>query len=409
MENKRAPEIRFAGFSGEWEKLKLEELIEISSAARVHKNEWTTSGVRFFRSSDVISNYHGTKNTPAFISYSLYEELSNKSGLVQPGDILVTGGGTIGVPYLITDRNPLYFKDADILWLKSANKINGYFLYFYFLTSQLQKYISSITHIGTISHYTITQAKDTPIILPEIVEQTKIGEFLNQLNEFLDIQQQELETLKQLKQGFLQRFFSKDLRFKDKEGSLRTERKYFKLGELVDIYKGKSLGKKDIAQEGVNSCILYGELFTRYKETIRSIHQKTNREEGFLTEFGDILMPTSDVTPEGLATASCLLVDDVYVGGDIIVLRPNKEIDSVFLSYQINYFKKDIIRKVTGTSVKHIYPKDVVELEYNIPPIDEQKRIGSFLMKIDKAIALHEQELDTLKETKKAFLQKMFV
>mgnify|MGYP005611156635 CR=1 FL=1 len=59
MKNKLTPEIRFMEFNGEWEERKLGDLIKISSAARVHKNEWTTSGVRFFRSSDVVSSFYG--------------------------------------------------------------------------------------------------------------------------------------------------------------------------------------------------------------------------------------------------------------------------------------------------------------------------------------------------------------
>ncbi|MCY8147738.1 restriction endonuclease subunit S [Bacillus inaquosorum] len=206
-EGESVPEVRFPGFTGDWEQRKLGELIEISSAARVHKNEWTTSGVRFFRSSDVVSKFNGKENIPAFISFSLYDELSKKSGLVQPGDILVTGGGSIGIPYLVADQEPLYFKDADLIWLKSANKIDGNFLYSYFVTPQLRKYISSITHIGTISHYTIEQAKDTPIILPEQVEQTLIGNFFKQLNDTITLHQRELDALKETKKAFLQKMF----------------------------------------------------------------------------------------------------------------------------------------------------------------------------------------------------------
>ncbi|WP_103945401.1 hypothetical protein [Bacillus sp. ok061] len=153
--NKKIPEIRFKGFNDEWISNNLGDMIDISSASRVHKDEWTSEGIPFFRSSDVISKYMRKYNTPAFISDTLYQELSKKSGKMKVGDLLVTGGGTIGVPYLIENEDPLYFKDADLIWLKNAGVIDGRFLYNFYISPQTRRYISSITHIGTISHYTI--------------------------------------------------------------------------------------------------------------------------------------------------------------------------------------------------------------------------------------------------------------
>lgn len=201
------PEIRFKGFEGAWEEKTLGDLFGITSASRVHKHEWRESGVPFFRSSDVVSDYKGQENTKAFISFELYEELAKKSGCVQKNDILVTGGGSIGIPYLVKSNEPLYFKDADLLWLKNSDNMNGYFLYTFFSTSIFRSYVSSITHIGTISHYTIEQAKATPIKVPKREEQDKIGEYLTNLDNLLTLHQGELGKLKNLKKAMLEKMF----------------------------------------------------------------------------------------------------------------------------------------------------------------------------------------------------------
>jgi len=206
-EEEREPKRRFAGFTDKWEQHKLGDLMEISSASRVHKNEWTESGVPFFRSSDVVSEFKGTENNKAFISQSLFEKLSIKSGRVKKGDVLVTGGGSIGIPYLVKNDNPLYFKDADLLWLKSSETINGTFLYTFFTTSYFRNYVNSITHIGTISHYTIEQAKVTPIRIPTKEEQTKIGEFFKLLDETIALHQRKLEKLQNIKNAYLNEMF----------------------------------------------------------------------------------------------------------------------------------------------------------------------------------------------------------
>ena len=67
------PALRFPEFEGAWEDTKLGELMKISSASRVLKDEWTEDGVPFFRSSDVVSIYKGTENKKAFISKDLFE------------------------------------------------------------------------------------------------------------------------------------------------------------------------------------------------------------------------------------------------------------------------------------------------------------------------------------------------
>lgn len=201
------PEIRFKGFTEKWERRALGEVIEISSAARVHKNEWTQAGVPFFRSSDVVAAYNGKTNSKAFISVELYQELTKLIGRVQRNDILVTGGGSIGIPYLVESDDPLYFKDADLLWFKKSENISGRFLYTFLTTKVFRCYIQSITHIGTISHYTIEQAKSTPIKLPSLDEQNEIEEFFNHLDSLITLQQRELDKLKNIKKACLEKMF----------------------------------------------------------------------------------------------------------------------------------------------------------------------------------------------------------
>ena len=128
------PEIRFAGFTDAWEQRKFSELTEIRSASRVHKDEWQSSGVPFYRSSDVMAALNGTENEKAFISEELYEKLSAVSGKLEKGDVLVTGGGSVGKPYIVPNNEPLYTKDADLLWIKNNENLDPYFVYTFFFS-----------------------------------------------------------------------------------------------------------------------------------------------------------------------------------------------------------------------------------------------------------------------------------
>lgn len=201
------PEIRLKGFNEDWHVQCIGDFTRVGSGARVHKEEWTSSGVPFFRSSDVVSSYKGNDNSKAYISFSLFEKLIQISGRLEKDDLLITGGGSIGIPYLVQNDEPLYSKDADLIWIKKSSKFNSQYLYTFFSTSYFRSFIASISHIGTIAHYTIEQVKATPICLPSIEEQVQIGNFFKQLDGTLALQQQQLQNLKNLKQAFLEKMF----------------------------------------------------------------------------------------------------------------------------------------------------------------------------------------------------------
>ena len=198
------PEIRFPGFTDAWEQRKVGTFASVLSASRVHKDEWRTEGVPFYRSSDVVSAFKGNDNERAFISTELYEELIKSSGRLEKGDILITGGGSIGIPYIVPNNEPLYSKDADLIWIKKSAEHDSQYLYTYFTSQGFREYISSISHVGTIAHYTIEQVKDTPVLLPSVAEQSAIGLFFSQLDTLITLHQREAEAWKTKKKALAQ-------------------------------------------------------------------------------------------------------------------------------------------------------------------------------------------------------------
>jgi type I restriction enzyme S subunit len=181
------------------------------------------------------------------------------------------------------------------------------------------------------------------------------------------------------------------------------------VSEMCEVFRGSSLSKSDLEDYGTEPCIHYGELFTKYNEVISEVYSKTNKINGFRSEVGDVLMPSSDVTPTGLAKASAIMLDNVILGGDMNILRPEENINSIFLSYLLNRSKKEIIKLVSGTTVKHIYPSQIVTCRLPIIRNSaEQKRIASCLSSLDEVITAENQKLEVLKEHKKGLLQNLF-
>ena len=160
---------------------KIGDLTKVFSCPRVFRNQWKKSGIPFWRSSDVMSYHNGVKNPrgEVYISQSLYLELSRKSERIEKGDLLVTGGGSIGMPYLKMDDNPLFVKDADLICIKRCDSFIPSYLYHFFFTTEFRTYLKKITHDATIAHYTINQIKDTPIPIPPLSEQQRIVSILD--------------------------------------------------------------------------------------------------------------------------------------------------------------------------------------------------------------------------------------
>ncbi|MBB1389835.1 restriction endonuclease subunit S [Shewanella sp. SG44-6] len=202
------PEIRFKGFSGDWEEQLLGNKMTVTSVKRILQSDWTTSGVRFLRARDIVSSYKNEE--PAdylYIAREKYEQYSQLSGKVEVGDLLVTGVGTIGVPMLITNEDPVYFKDGNIIWFKNENAINGLFLFYSFVGKQIKTYIKHSAGTGTVGTYTINSGKNTPIKLPKSEEQTAIGNYFQKLDTLINQHQQQITKLNNIKQACLNKMF----------------------------------------------------------------------------------------------------------------------------------------------------------------------------------------------------------
>ena len=177
-------------YTSSWEQRKLGDMMNVTSVKRIHQSDWTDSGVRFLRARDIVA---AAKNEEPddylYISKEKYEEYSALSGKVGVSDLLVTGVGTIGVPYLVRNLEPLYFKDGNIIWFQNSDKIDGKFLFYSFSAEQIQGFINESAGIGTVGTYTIESGKKTPISLPNQIEQAKVGEFFQQLDNLITLHQ----------------------------------------------------------------------------------------------------------------------------------------------------------------------------------------------------------------------------
>ena len=412
----RSPKIRFKGYSEDWEQRKLGEITELKSASRVHKDEWTSNGVPFYRSSDVMAAINGTENEKAFISEELYEKLSKVSGKLEEGDILVTGGGSVGNPYIVPDNKPLYTKDADLLWIKNKGKFHPYFLYEFFFSPTFRNYLGSISHVGTIAHYTITQLSETPICLPSFEEQKEVGEYFQSLDNLITLHQRKCEQTQKLKKYMLQKMFPQDktnvpkIRFDGFTDAWEQR----KLGEITELKSASRVHKDEWTSNGVpfyrSSDVMAAINGTENEKAFISeeLYEKLSKVSGKLEE-GDIL-----VTGGGSVGNPYIVPDNkpLYTkDADLLWIKNKGKFHPYFL---YEFFFSPTFRNYLGSishvgTIAHYTITQLSETPICLPSFEEQKEVGEYFQSLDHLITLHQQKCDQLQSIKKYMLQNMFV
>ena len=397
--NMNVPKLRFSEFGGDWEEKKLGDIGKVSMCKRIMKDETTLVGeIPFYK----IGTFG--KEADAYIDKELYENYKNKYSFPKKGDILISASGTIGRT-VVYNGLPAYFQDSNIVWIdNNDNLVKNFFLLYCYENTKWN------TEDTTIARLYNENLRNVKIIIPLKKEQEKIASFLSSIDTKIEQLTKKESLLQEYKKGVMQKIFNQEIRFKADDGSEFCDWEEKKLDNIAKFSKGKGISKSDIVENGNLECIRYGELYTKYKETITDIYSKTNldKKDLILSEYGDVIIPASGETQIDIATASCVLKDNIALSGDLNIIKTKE--DGVFLSYYLNNKKKlDIAKLSQGISVVHLYSSQLKLLILNLPCLKEQTKIANFLSSIDKKIESTKKELEKTKEFKKALLQQMFV
>lgn len=179
------------------------------------------------------------------------------------------------------------------------------------------------------------------------------------------------------------------------------------MSDIADLSKGIGISKDQLSADG-EPCILYGELYTKYKsETIKEVISKTNIDNTKLvkSKANDVIIPCSGETAEEIATARCVLKDDVLLGGDLNIIRLHGY-DGSFMSYQLNGKRKyDIAKVAQGVSVVHLYGEHLKNIKTINPGLNEQKKIANLLSLLDERISTQNKIIEDLKKLKSAIIE----
>ncbi|WP_158509025.1 restriction endonuclease subunit S [Sulfurospirillum cavolei] len=408
---KNIPKVRFPEFrdTPAWEEKKLGEIstyVDYRGRAPIK----TEIGYFLVTAKNIKKGFIDYNCSKEYVAEDDYLNVMSK-GLPEIGDILFTTEAPLGNVALVDNKNIALAQR--VIKFRNKEMLSNIYLLQYMLSDVFQKAIFCKSIGSTVQGISGKELQQIKLLIPSLKEQQKIAECLSSLDALILAQSSKVEALKAHKKALMQQLFPAEgettprLRFPQFQNASEWEKK--PLENFFDFLRGSLLSKADIVQNGVSKCIHYGELFTIYKEKISEIKSSTNLENGQFSQNGDILMPSSDVTPEGLATASAIFETGVIIGGDVNLLRPKNQINSLYISYLLNFSKKEIMKLVTGTTVKHIYNKDIAKLEIRIPQqLEEQQKIADCLSSLDALILAQSSKVEALKQHKKALMQQLF-
>jgi len=183
-----------------------------------------------------------------------------------------------------------------------------------------------------------------------------------------------------------------------------------KLESVASFSKGHGYSKSDLRDDGT-PIILYGRLYTKYETSISEVDTFVDAKSGSVySKGGEVIIPASGETAEDIARAAIVKDAGVLLGGDLNVITPDSNVDSVFLALSISNGnpQKELAKKAQGKSVVHIHNEEIKELIISFPKQDEQKQISTYFANLDNLITLHQRKLNNVKKLKSGLLQKMF-
>ena len=192
-----------------WRVLPMSKICSVGSSKRIYQSEQSSSGVPFWRISDLTSLITtGTVTPELYIPEERYKELKTQGQVPAPGDILITSRGTLGQCYIVKVNDRFYFQDGMISWLSGyMDGVTPLYISYLFTMPGFRKQIDSMQAGSTVAYLSITMIKKLKVMLPDIESQQQFASFVSKTEKTKTTISRSLEKMETLKKALMQEYF----------------------------------------------------------------------------------------------------------------------------------------------------------------------------------------------------------
>lgn len=396
---KNVPELRFAGFDGEWEEKKFSEKFNTTipknslSRDKLTNEPTKIKNIHYGDIHKVFNNYVNSSND--FIPYIIDDDIPYyERYLLHDGDIVFADAAednTAGkcVELDIDDNSNIV---AGLHTIPARpNQSGKYFFGFYLNSSSFHNKIIPLLEGTKVSSISKTNLNTLSVVVPEIDEQEKIGSLFKKISALIEKQEDKVSKIEDFKKSMLQKTFPKkgelvpEIRFK----GFTENWEIVKLGHTGELSAGGDIDKSKIQKGGNYPVIANGD--------------SNSGIVGYYDDEFKIQGPAITISARGnIGTATYRNYNFTPVVR-LITLKTNN--NYYFMTTLINTI--NIINESTGVSQLTI--PQIGSYKIKIPSLPEQEKIGNFFKNLDAQIETEKKLLDSYKMMKKSLLQKMFV
>lgn len=409
-EIRKAPELRFAGFTDAWKQRKVGGIASETyggGTPSTSNDEYWNGSVPWIQSSDLTE--HQVSGVMPRKQISKAGLMSSAAKIVPENSLAIitrVGVGKLAVmPFS-------YATSQDFLSL--SNLKTDVWFSAYLLYKKLQSELNSVQ--GTsIKGITKDELLAKVVSVPELKEQVAIGTFFKELDKLITLHQRKVDKLVIIKKSMLQKMFPNngfnvpEIRFAGFTDAWEQR----KLGEVGSTYTGLSGKSKVDFGHGEGRYVTYMNVFTSAISSSKMVEPIEIDAKQNEVKVGDVFFTTSSETPEEVGMSSVMLENwpNTYLNSFCFGYRPIEIFDNYYLAYMLrsDSVRENIVFLAQGISRYNISKNRVMEIEVPIPQMKEQRLIGDYFMNLDNLITLLQRKLGKLKNIKRSMLDKMFI
>ena len=408
----KVPEIRFSGFTDDWEQRKLGDVAPLRGGYAFKSSEYKKDGTPIVRISNILPD--GSIGA----DFACYDDMENDENIsLRNGDaLLAMSGATTGKVSILKCKNTdKYYQNQRVGYFKRNIQYNYDFVSTIVRSDLFKEQLMSVLVAGAQPNVSSKEIDSFEFVFPlNIEEQKKIGQYFANLDTLITLHQRKCDETKRLKKYMLQKMFPQngekvpEIRF----SGFTDDWEQRKLGDVAPLRGGYAFKSSEYKKDGtpivrISNILPDGSIGADF-----ACYDDMENDENISLRNGDALLAMSGATTGKVSILKCKNTDKYYQNQRVGYFKRNIQYNYDFVSTIVrsDLFKEQLMSVLVAGAQPNVSSKEIDSFEFVFPlNIEEQKKIGQYFANLDTLITLHQRELENLQNIKKFMLGKMFV